>query len=119
MTGGRLTTHALDTVAGTPAALLRIDCYRLTDAERVLVGNLTTNADGRTDTDVVAGADFAAGEYELVFHVGAYLARVHGMQKGGKFLHRVPVRFLVQDANAHYHVPLLFSHFSYATYRGS
>jgi 5-hydroxyisourate hydrolase len=29
------------------------------------------------------------------------------------------LRFGIADANAHYHVPLLVSPFSYSTYRGS
>jgi len=31
----------------------------------------------------------------------------------------VPVEFGIADAGAHYHVPLLASPWSYATYRGS
>ena len=36
-----------------------------------------------------------------------------------RFLDTVPVRFGVADAEAHYHVPLLASPWSYTTYRGS
>jgi 5-hydroxyisourate hydrolase len=35
------------------------------------------------------------------------------------FLGRVPIRFGVADAHAHYHVPLLVSPWAYSTYRGS
>ena len=49
--------------------------------------------------------------YELVFDVGAYFAE--------GFLDRVPIRFRVDDEQAHYHVPLLVSPWSYSTYRGS
>jgi 5-hydroxyisourate hydrolase len=35
------------------------------------------------------------------------------------FLDTVPVRFGIADATHHYHVPLLVSPYSYATYRGS
>jgi 5-hydroxyisourate hydrolase len=31
----------------------------------------------------------------------------------------VTVEFLVQDPEAHYHVPLLLSPYGYSTYRGS
>jgi len=35
------------------------------------------------------------------------------------FLDRVPIRFRIADAEAHYHVPLLVSPWAYSTYRGS
>ena len=69
----------------------------------------STNADGRTDAPLLD--DLAAGTYELVFDVGGHF--------GEGFLGRVPVRFTIADADAHYHVPLLVSPWSYSTYRGS
>jgi 5-hydroxyisourate hydrolase len=35
------------------------------------------------------------------------------------FLDTVPLEFGIADVTAHYHVPLLTSPWSYATYRGS
>ncbi|MDQ2654984.1 MAG: hydroxyisourate hydrolase, partial [Chloroflexota bacterium] len=35
------------------------------------------------------------------------------------FLDWVPIRFGIADAEAHYHVPLLVTPWSYSTYRGS
>jgi 5-hydroxyisourate hydrolase len=35
------------------------------------------------------------------------------------FLDDIVLRFAIADAGAHYHVPLLVSPWSYATYRGS
>ena len=35
------------------------------------------------------------------------------------FLDRIPIRFKIADASAHYHVPLLVSPWAYSTYRGS
>ena len=53
-----------------------------------------------------------AGEYELLFHVGDFF--------GDKsFLDRVPIRFLITDATASHHVPLLCTPWAYSTYRGS
>ena len=63
-------------------------------------------------------SDFQAGEWELVFHVGAYFASNVQNRPKPAFLNLVPVRFgLATDA--HYHVPLLTSPWSYTTYRGS
>ena len=58
------------------------------------------------------------GSYRLVFHVADYF-RAGGEADAGAFLERVPVEFVVADAAAAYHVPLLVSPWSYATYRGS
>ena len=109
---GRLTTHVLDTADGRPAAGIPIELARLDGERREVLRTVTTNADGRTDGPLLAGSDLGAGTYELVFSVGEHF--------GGKgFLDRVPVRFTIADADAHYHVPLLVSPWSYSTYRGS
>ena len=114
-----LTTHVLDTARGRPAAGVRILLYRVSGEGRSLIGEAVTNADGRTDAPMLAGAAFAVGVYELVFCAGEYL-RGSGQAVGEVlFLDEIPIRFGVTDAGAHYHVPLLISPFAYSTYRGS
>ena len=112
---GRLTTHVLDTSAGVPAANLTIDLYRIDGQARDHLKTVITNSDGRCDGPMLEGDMFAAGEYELVFHLGDYFAG----SNGGAFLNLVPVRFIISNADQHYHVPLLASPFGYSTYRGS
>jgi 5-hydroxyisourate hydrolase len=53
-----------------------------------------------------------------VFALGPYFAGAK-RDAGAPFLDRVPVRFGVSDASAHYHVPLLASPWAYSTYRGT
>ena len=79
----------------------------------------TTNADGRCDAPLLAGADFEAGRYELVFHVSAYFRSQEIALPTPPFLDEVPVRFGIAEAGGHYHVPLLISPYGYSTYRGS
>jgi 5-hydroxyisourate hydrolase len=87
----------------------------------------TTNSDGRCDQPLLQGKEFERGQYELVFHAGAYFARQAGAQAGVQapgqtglpFLDQVVVRFGVADTRQNYHVPLLISPFGYTTYRGS
>ena len=112
---GYLTTHVLDTARGIPAAGLKIELFRLIDGRREQRGERVTNADGRTDPPILPEAAFEPGEYELVFHAGAYL---EGSGQPGGFLDLIPIRFSMGEA-AHYHVPLLLSPFGYSTYRGS
>jgi len=70
---GYLTTHVLDTARGCPAEGLKIALYRLNGEARELLATLITNADGRTDRQILPAEGFATGTYELVFHAGAYL----------------------------------------------
>jgi 5-hydroxyisourate hydrolase len=120
MAGGRLTTHVLDTARGKPAAGVRIALFRLEGEGRLPVGETVTNADGRTDAPMLAGAALTAGIYELVFDAGDYLrASGQAPAEGVLFLDRIPIRFGVPDPGQHYHVPLLISPFAYSTYRGS
>lgn len=115
---GRLTTHVLDTARGCPAAGLRIDLLRLEGSDRVLVKTVRTNADGRCDAPLLGADEFTPGEWELVFHVGAYFAEALPQLSRPTFLDQVPVRCGLA-ADADYHVPLLTSPWSYTTYRGS
>ena len=108
---GRLTTHVLDTARGRPAAGIPVELARLDGDRRELLRTLRTNADGRTDEPLLAGGELRAATYELVFDVSGHF--------DDGFLDRVPVRFTIEDAEAHYHVPLLVSPWSYSTYRGS
>ena len=98
-----LSTHVLDTARGRPAAGVAIELRR--GDERIAA---TTDDDGRARLL----EETPAGEYELVFAVGDYFGE-------RAFLDRIPVRFTIADPDAHYHVPLLVSPWSYTTYRGS
>ena len=117
-TRGRLSTHVLDTSTGRPAAGMRID-FSVRDGDKWrLIRTVEANADGRTDAPLLAGAAFAAGTYELVFHMGDYFRATGLTLAEPPFLDVIPLRFAMA-ADGHYHVPLLASPFSYSTYRGS
>lgn len=117
--GGRLTVHALDTAHGKPAAAMRIDfAVREGDTWRQLK-SVQTNAEGRTDAPFLSGAEMRTGQFELIFHVADYFRGCGVALPAVPFLDRVPLRFGIADASAHYHVPILCSPWSYSTYRGS
>jgi len=115
---GYLTTHVLDTARGCPAAGLRIDLFRLDGSKRTHLRSLSTNADGRTDEQILPADAFQPGEYELLFHAGAYLDQTGTPPENPRFLNIIPIRFGMSEPS-HYHVPLLLSPFGYSTYRGS
>jgi 5-hydroxyisourate hydrolase len=92
-----LSTHVLDTAAGRPAEGVAVE----------LLHGPTPVADTRTDAD--GRARFAEsldpGTYRLVFYPPS------------PFFRRVELELELESG--HYHVPLLVSPFSCATYRGS
>jgi len=115
MTAG-LTTHVLDTSREGPAEGVEITLYRLDGDEREQVTAATTNHDGRVDDPLLDEDEIAAGTYELVFDVGTYYREG---DSESSFLDEVPVRFMIDAPDEHYHVPLLLSPGGYTTYRGS
>jgi 2-oxo-4-hydroxy-4-carboxy-5-ureidoimidazoline decarboxylase len=118
---GFLTCHVLDTARGCPAAGLRISLRRrLDNGEWRSLGTWITNGDGRLPNGpALKGADHRSGVYEWSFFVAEYYAAVGVPTAGTPFLDEVPLRFGIGDPEDHYHVPLLVSPWSCATYRGS
>ena len=113
---GKLTTHVLDTAHGCPAAGLALQLF---DSSNQLLVSTTTNSDGRVDGPLLEGERLCAGRYRLEFHAGDYF-RARGLQLPAvPFVDVVTLAFGIDNAEAHYHVPLLVSPYSYSTYRGS
>ena len=110
-----ITTHILDTSAGIPAVGVRVTLARVDGSARTLIGDGTTDSDGRLRTLVPEGAQIQVGIYELTFETGPYFA-ARGM---AAFHPRVTVAFRIENSTQHFHVPLLLSPFGYTTYRGS
>jgi 2-oxo-4-hydroxy-4-carboxy-5-ureidoimidazoline decarboxylase len=117
---GRLSTHVLDTRIGRPAADVAVELAEISaDGRARVVAQAVTNADGRTDRPLIGERPIPVGSYELRFDVGAYFARRGEATADPPFLGIVPLRFAVAEPEGHYHVPLLVTPWSYATYRGS
>jgi len=107
-----VSTHVLDTEHGTPARGIRVSLFRRErDAER-LVGEGTTDGDGRIRR--LLEGELMPGAYRLVFDL-------EGPRRDGAnaFFRRVSLELEIDDATRSYHVPLLLAPFSITTYRGS
>ncbi|MFC7361978.1 hydroxyisourate hydrolase [Nocardioides astragali] len=105
-----LSTHVLDTAAGRPAVGLHLT---LESADGAVVASGVTDDDGRVGA---LAADLPAGDHRIRFDTGAWFAG----QGLTAFYPEVVVAFTVGDeADEHFHVPLLLSPFGYSTYRGS
>jgi 5-hydroxyisourate hydrolase len=93
-----ISTHVLDTGRGEPARGVRVELFRGEE----LVAEGETDDGGR----IRELADAAPGTYRLVFHPDT------------PFFRRVEVEIEI-EAGRDYHVPLLFSPYACAIYRGS
>ena len=117
---GRLSTHVLDTMHGRPAAGMRIELLEArADGGWAHLADLATNADGRTDAPLLAGAAFHTGRFQLRFHLAAYFRGLGVALPEPAFLEHVPIHFGIAEPEGDYHVPLLCSPYAYSTYRGS
>ncbi|MBC7691828.1 MAG: hydroxyisourate hydrolase [Methylotenera sp.] len=116
-----ISTHILDTSAGSPAegVAVRLEIQSgaaapvssLNSSAWTEVSSGVTNADGR----FVFADSGAAGTYRIHFEVQPYF--VH--QKKEAFFPTVSVVFRVENTQRKYHVPLLLNPYGYSTYRGS
>ena len=110
-----ITTHILDLSRGQPAKGVAVILeVRVGDGWQVLSGG-QTDADGRLKDLLPAHFNLTAGVYRLTFRTSDYFT-AQGVES---FYPEVTISFIVTDAAAHYHVPLLVSPFGYSTYRGS
>src|SRR5215213_7738158 len=101
-----ITTHILDTARGRPAAGVGVRLEtRVAGGGWQTLGRGVTDGDGRLRDLLAAGAALTEGSYRLTFDAASYFA-AQGEQG---FYPEVTISFVVRDAAAHYHVPLLLS----------
>jgi 5-hydroxyisourate hydrolase len=92
-----VSTHVLNTETGRPATGVRVELFEGDE----LVGGGETDGDGR----IAELGEGGPGSYRIVFYPPS------------PFFRRVELE--VELDEGHYHVPLLFSSYGCATYRGS
>jgi 5-hydroxyisourate hydrolase len=109
-----ISTHVLDISRGRPAQGVPVVLERKDSAAFTRIKEASTDADGRVK-DLVAEGQLTEGTYRITFDTSAYFS-AQGIEG---FYPEASILFVVRDAAAHYHVPLLLSPFGYSTYRGS
>lgn len=109
-----LTTHVLDTLNGRPAAGVRVELWQVerdgTPINKIIES--VTQEEGRCSL----ADELPVAWYELRFHIGDYFFS-HG-RVNPEFLGIVPIRFFLADSLRHYHIPLVASPWSLASYKG-
>lgn len=117
--GGRLTLHAIDTYFGQTKAGMQIDLSVMEGDSYKLIKTVETVERGRTEAPLLEGDDVKVGRYELLMHLDDYFAKHAQGLPTPPFLSKVHIRFGLYDASQKFHVPILFSPWSYSYYRGS
>jgi 5-hydroxyisourate hydrolase len=105
-----LSSHVLDVERGRPATGVPIVLRH----DGKIVSQQVTNAEGRVPR--FTESDLGGGVYQLVFDVATYF-RAQGQT--ALFFRQVTLDFTIDDAQPHYHVPLLLSAYACTSYRGS
>ena len=100
-----ISTHVLDTEHGWPARGVKVSLFKLAAGGERLVGEATSDADGRISQLLVGELEQA--DYRIEFTLD------------GAFFASGSVTFHVRDTTHGYHVPLLVGPYALTTYRGS
>ncbi|KAG9452955.1 hypothetical protein H6P81_005859 [Aristolochia fimbriata] len=120
-----ITTHVLDVSRGCPASGIEVhlEMWKGTSerpsfgansqGEWVFRGSSVTNSDGRCIELIEIVDNIPPGFYRLSFNTGKY--------SPNGFYPYVSITFEIRESQGseHFHVPLLFSPYSFSTYRGS
>jgi 5-hydroxyisourate hydrolase len=109
-----VSTHVLDVSRGKPAQGVPVALDRKDGDTFTRLKEGKTDADGRVK-ELVPEGQLTNGTYRITFDTGAYFT-AQGIEG---FYPEASILFIIRDAEAHYHVPLLLSAYGYSTYRGS
>jgi 5-hydroxyisourate hydrolase len=118
MTGG-ISLHAVDVASGQPAAGLRVELLALGAGGEKLLASGLLGPSGALDHAVARGEQpLFAGTHEARFHVGDWL-RARDPSVGRVFMEVAVLRFELLDPAQHVHLPLKFTRWGLALFRGS
>lgn len=113
-----VSSHILDSVSGKSAVGVRSQLFQLSGvSERQLVFDIEADAEGRIAETVEINDANRGCEFELMFHGREYFASqplaVDSM------VSCVVIRFVMDDEQKRYHLPVMLSPHSYSTWWSS
>ena len=107
--------HVVDVSRGVVAAGMHVE---LRHADGQVVASAATNAKGLLEHPALV-TTFASGNYEAVFHIGAYYrAQEDVVLPKVPFLDIVHYHFGISDPQQHYHLPFKCTPWGYSCFRG-
>jgi len=112
-----ISSHVLDSVIGTHAAGIRVECYqRSSDGSSVILFDVFASAEGRVSESIDTSNTGKDTEYELVFHSAAYYQSASLPDDGYQILNKVVLRIVIPEPDATYHLPIMLSPHSYSVW---
>ena len=109
-----ISSHVLDSVIGTHASGIRIECFRLMgDASKEKLFDVIANEEGRIAESVEIDAANSDTQYELVFHSAAYFDSQPAIPKVRQIMDVVVVRITIPEPTGRVHIPVVLSPHSY------
>ena len=117
MAGG-ISLHAVDVANGVPAAGMHVEILALHGSTAHSVAKGVLGVNGALDHPVVTGTGVQAGVHEAHFHLGDWW-RARGASQAAFFQEVAVFRFSVVDLQEHYHLPLKFTAWGFALFRGA
>ena len=117
---GRLSVQVIDTLTGRPAAGVALTLSYVADiGRRHRAAEAVTNADGETDSPLLAGAELTAGRYSLDVGVAAYFREQGAALTDPPFLDVVTVAFGLPEPGARCRLSLMISPNGYSAQRSA
>ncbi len=113
---GGVSIHVVDVSRGVVAAWMRVEVFRL-EPEHTLIASGIVSAKGLVEEPALA-KELAPGQYEALFHVGAYYRAVGVPLPAVPFLDVVCYRFGIADSAQHYHLPMKVTPWGFSCFRG-
>ena len=113
-----ISVHAVDVAAGIPAQGLRVRLLRIDAQGGACIAEGELDAHGALGHPVTRGDGVRAGTHEVHLHVGDWWRAREGIDE--RFFQEVVVfRFEVLDVEEHYHLPIKFTRWGLALFRGA
>jgi len=112
-----ISSHVLDSVIGTHAAGIRVECYqRSSSGSSVLLFDVVASAEGRLSQSIDNSNTDSGTEFELVFHSAAYYQSATLPDDGDQIMRKVVLRIELPEPEATYHLPIMLSPHSYSVW---
>ncbi len=113
-----VSSHILDSVAGTHAGGIRVELFCLhDDGTKELVFEVIANEEGRIAETIDIDNSNSTEQYELVFHTADYFPSP--AMGSRQVMDLVVVRLTLDNPEARYHIPLVLSPHSYTIWWSS
>lgn len=113
-----ISIHAVDVAEGVPAMGLRVEIFRQQPSPSVCIAAGALGPQGTLEHPITRGEAVTLGSYEAHFHFGDWWRSRSGTSQ--RYFQELGVfRFEITDLAQHYHLPIKFTQWGFALFRGA